>query len=306
MCDIWRATGKSEIGVGEIDGWAEEWLRLGVRRLALSGGEALMHQDIEGLCRALHARGIGVTVMTTGLLLERHAGWLPRYVDDVIVSLDGPERVHNAIRNVPSAFERLKRGIAGLRSEGPQVAISGRCVVQRSNYRHLVETVGAAREIGLQRISFLAADVSSEAFNRPGGWDDDRSSSVALGVEDLSPLEYELGRMESECAAEFAEGFISESPAKLRARLLDYFRAVNGISEFPALRCNAPWVSCVIEADATVRPCFFQPAYGSLRGAEGLDSVLNSPDAIAFRQRLDVRTDPICKRCVCTLALQDA
>src|SRR6266436_6423128 len=31
--------------------------------------------------------------------------------------------------------------------------------------------------------------------------------------------------------------------------------------------------------------------------------ILNSPDAIAFRRRLDVQQDPICSRCVCTMTI---
>jgi radical SAM protein with 4Fe4S-binding SPASM domain len=66
--------------------------------------------------------------------------------------------------------------------------------------------------------------------------------------------------------------------------------------------CNAPWVSSVVEADGTVRPCFFHKSLGSIRD-ESLEDVLNSPTAIAFRRQLDVKSDPICKTCVCTLSL---
>jgi Fe-coproporphyrin III synthase len=305
MCDIWRATGRSEMSVSEIVAWADDWSRLGVTHVALSGGEALMHSDIEAVCEKLNGAGFRLTVMTTGLLLERHAGWLPQYVDDVVVSLDGPEAIHNEIRGVPRAFEKLRRGVSALRAAGPRVAISARCVVQRANYRFLRQTVAAARSMGLDRISFLAVDTSSEAFNRPGGWDDSRTSEVALTASDLPIMDEEIGLLVEEMENDFSSGFIAESPAKLHTRLLDYFRAVAGTSEFPPVRCNAPWVSCVVEADGTVRPCYFQPAYGNVKEAASLEALLNGPPAIAFRNGLDVRTDPICKRCVCSLALQE-
>lgn len=34
-----------------------------------------------------------------------------------------------------------------------------------------------------------------------------------------------------------------------------------------------------------------------------LDEILNSPEAVAFRRDLDVKTNPLCKVCVCTLSL---
>jgi hypothetical protein len=51
-----------------------------------------------------------------------------------------------------------------------------------------------------------------------------------------------------------------------------------------------------------VRPCFFHPPYASAADGD-LNAVINSPQAIEFRRHLDVRTNDICKRCVCTLSL---
>jgi radical SAM protein with 4Fe4S-binding SPASM domain len=59
-----------------------------------------------------------------------------------------------------------------------------------------------------------------------------------------------------------------------------------------------------VEADGTVRPCFFHPAIGNLREAGSLGAVLGSPEARAFRASLDVAADPVCQRCVCSLALR--
>ncbi len=321
MCDIWRSTTRDQIAPEDVARWLNEWQGLGVQRVVLSGGEALMHGRLWELAHHLRDAGIGITVLSTGLLLARHAAELVRYCDDVVVSLDGPQLVHDTIRNIPRAFTRLAEGVAavraavGTRSEAPPrapyaaatgggVAISGRCTVQRANFQHLRATVEAARQIGLDRISFLAADVSSEAFNRPGGWEDARAQGVALAPEDLPLLAAELAALEQAHAADFASGFIAESPLKLRRRLLQYFAAINGQGEFYPNNCNAPWVSSVVEADGTVRPCFFQPPLGNIYRDGGLEAILNAPDAVRFRQGLDPQRDEICRRCVCTLNLR--
>src|SRR5207253_2573911 len=96
-------------------------------------------------------------------------------------------------------------------------------------------------------------------------------------------------------------GFIAESADKLR-RLPAYYSAINGRGSFPANRCNAPWVSAVVESDGTLRPCFFHSAFGNINEAP-LDEVLNSEQAVSFRKKLDVLQDPICRKCVCTLFL---
>jgi len=304
MCDIWQVTTRQEIAVADLARWLPEWRRLGVRRLVLSGGEPLMHSALWELCGPVRDAGIGITLLSTGLLLRRHAADIARGCDEVVVSLDGPCEVHNRIRNIPRAYEKLADGVAALREAAPGVQVTGRSTVQQANYRHLRATVAAAHEIGLGRISFLAVDVSSEAFNRPGGWAPDRGSTVALHEEDLPQLEAELDALEAERAADFAGGFIAESPAKLRRRLLRYFSALLGHGDFAPNDCNAPWVSTVIEADGTVRPCFFQPPLGNVHAAGSLDAVLNSPEALRWRRGLDTHRDAICRKCVCSLALR--
>jgi Fe-coproporphyrin III synthase len=305
MCDIWRVTTREELSAADVAGWLAEWQRLGVRRVLLSGGEALLHSHLWEMCDHLRAAGIGITILSTGLLLRRHAANLVRRCDDVVVSLDGPRETHNHIRNIPRAYERLAEGVAAVKAADPRVAVSARCTVQRANFTQLRATVAAAHELGLDRVSFLAADVSSEAFNRPGGWDEQRTTSVALEPEDLPLLQTEIDALEQECAADFASGYIAESPLKLRRRLGQYYAALLGQADFFPNACNAPWVSSVIESDGTVRPCFFQPPLGNIYQAGSLDAILNTPEAISWRQGLDPQRDAICRKCVCTLSLRE-
>ena len=305
MCDIWRATTRDELQAADVARWLAEWRELGVRRVVLSGGEALLHSHLWELCDHLRAAGIGITILSTGLLLRRHAAELVRRCDDVVVSLDGPQPIHDQIRNIPRAYARLAEGAAAVKAADARVAVTARCTVQRANFHALRATVAAAHELGLDRISFLAADVSSEAFNRPDGWDGERTAQVALDEADLPLLEAELDALERECADDFANGFIAEPPIKLRRRLLQYYAALHGQADFFPNTCNAPWVSSVIEADGTVRPCFFQPPLGNIYQAESLQALLNSPEAVAWRRGLDTRRDAICRKCVCTLSLRE-
>ena len=301
MCDIWRASGRDEISASEVARLVPDMMRLGVERVALTGGEALMHSHLWALCEPLREAGIAITLMSTGLTLAREAANIARFCDEVILSVDGPPPVHDAIRRVSGAFDRLQRGVAALRDANARVRINGRSTVQHANVAALADTVAAAAALPLDHISFLAVDVSSAAFNRPDGWAPPRQAEVAVGIEDLDVLEQQLERLEREHAADFASGFILESPDKLRSRLLWHFQALHGLRPFPPRRCNAPWVSSVIEADGAVRPCFFHRAIGNVRDAGGLDAVVNGSEARAFRSALDVSTDPTCRRCVCTL-----
>ena len=304
MCDIWRNTTKDELSSEDVSRWLPEWRALGVKRAVLSGGEPLMHSDFWTLCELLRNAEIGITILSTGILLKRDAERLVGYCDDVIVSLDGPREVHNRIRNLPRAFEKLSEGVKAVRAASGDVRVKGRCTVQRENFRSMRATVAAAHELGLDGVSFLAADVSTDAFNRPEQWGTERMAEVALSEGDLPVLATELDTMERECGSDFGNGFIWESPVKLRRRILQYYSALLGGEAFPPVACNAPWVSTVIESDGTVRPCFFQPPLGNIYDGSTLTQILNSKTARAWRRGLDMSRNEICRKCVCSLSLR--
>jgi Fe-coproporphyrin III synthase len=304
MCDIWTDRSRRTIAPADVELWADEWYGMGIRFVILTGGEALMHPDLWSICQSLNSRSINVSLLSTGLTLRRHAENVVRHCNGVTVSLDGPPHAHDRIRRVPRAHRFLAEGVEALRTLAPDYRVYGRCAVHRHNFRLLRGTVAFAHEIGLNRISFLAADVTSEAFNRPHGWLPDRQAEIALGADDLDDLERELDALTTEYANDFASGFINESESRLRTKLLGYYRAHNGYGDFPEVECNAPWGSAVVEFDGTVRPCFFHKPYGNLHEAGSLDAVLNSPAAVEFRANLDLRTNPICRRCVCTFSIK--
>jgi Fe-coproporphyrin III synthase len=301
MCDIWRIRQVREITAQDLKPHLESLRALRVRWVVFSGGEPQMHSDLPALSELIRTAGIRVTLLTAGLLLEPYARSITETVDDVIVSLDGPPAVHNQIRRVPQAFERLKRGVDALRAFRPEMVVRGRSTIQKANHSCLRETVRAAKHAGLNSISFLAADLTSEAFNRPEGWTPQRQTAVGLDAEEVKQLEREVESLIGEDSDDIARGYIVESPGKLR-RIVRHFRVHLGEAPAVAPPCNAPWVSAVVEADGAVRPCFFHPPLGNIREASLID-VLNSEQAIAFRRRLDVASNPICQRCVCSLRL---
>jgi MoaA/NifB/PqqE/SkfB family radical SAM enzyme len=290
MCDIWKETTAREISAAELERHAADIEALGVEWVVLSGGEPLMHSDLFRLCRILRSLRIRITLLSSGLLLRRHADAITGHVDEVIVSLDGPEPVHDAIRGVPGAFRLLKEGLEPLR-----VPVDARCTVQGRNCTHLIGTADVAHTLGLRSVSFLAADTTTGAFNHPGGWTPERASLIALDSAQLAGLEHEIERLIRERAHDIASRFIRESPEKLR-RIAAHFGPAAPVSP----RCNAPWVSAVVESDGTVRPCFFHAPIGSLANHTLLE-VINGPAAVRFRETLRVPANPICNRCVCSL-----
>jgi MoaA/NifB/PqqE/SkfB family radical SAM enzyme len=305
MCDIWKGNHHlKQLQESDIRGLLDSFNKFHTKQVVMSGGEALLNPDFFRFCEILKQRGIKISLLSTGLTVKKHARALVQWVDDVIVSLDGDEALHDTIRNIPGAFGKLREGVDSIRSLNSQFRISGRCVIQRYNFRKWPDIIETAKAIGLNSISFLPADVSSSAFNRELLWTEDRQQEIRLLETDLIDLKKIIDEILRRFSEEFKNHFVSESPDKLQ-KIYFYYAAFYGHNEFPYKKCNAPWVSTVIEADGNVRPCFFHPVYDNIKSGN-LDSIINSSEAIRFRKNLNVETNPTCVKCVCYLNLKPA
>ena len=299
MCDIWRIRQAKQLDPADLEPHLESFRKLGVRWVVFSGGEPQINEKWRFLAQMFRSIGCRVTLLTAGLLLQSQAKEVVDSVDDVIVSLDGPQALHNKIRRVANAFEQIAHGVEALRQLDPRIEIRSRCTVQKANHTSLRATVTAAKELGLMSISFLAADLTSSAFNHAEAKRPDHADRVALTPNEIDALTIEIERLIHEHESDLKSGFVVESPQKLRC-IVHHFRAHQQQKEPTAPRCNAPWVSTVIEASGDVRPCFFHPVLGNIH-KNLLADILNGPAALQFRATLDVPNNPICRNCVCSL-----
>src|ERR1043165_7417701 len=102
MCDIWKDNKNlKQLTEKDVEALLSSLKKLGTKQVLFSGGEALLNPNFFSLCAILRKQVSKITLLSTGLTLEKNADQLLRWVDDIIVSLDGPEEVHNRIRNIP-------------------------------------------------------------------------------------------------------------------------------------------------------------------------------------------------------------
>jgi MoaA/NifB/PqqE/SkfB family radical SAM enzyme/ubiquinone/menaquinone biosynthesis C-methylase UbiE len=303
MCDIWKRETHEQIKVADLDRHRASLIKLGVRQVVLTGGEPLLHSDLRALCDFFREQKIRLTLLTTGLLLVKRAQEVSALFDDIIVSIDGPQEIHDGIRRVKGAFDVIGRGVAAVKAHRPGIRISCRTTVQKANHRHLLATVEAAKTLRFDSISFLAADLTSQSFNRALVWPGERQNEIALTETEAAALHDEIERLIVEHADDIRDRFIAESADKLR-RIHRRFREHLGHVSPESPVCNAPWVSTVIEVDGSVRPCFFHRPIGNIT-TSSLEQVVNGEPARLFRESLDVGRNPTCQRCVCSLNYQE-
>jgi MoaA/NifB/PqqE/SkfB family radical SAM enzyme len=302
MCDIWKDNKNlKQLTEKDISSILISLRKLGTQQVVMSGGEALLNPNFFQFCSLLKKQGIKITLLSTGLTLKKHAEMLVKYVDDIIVSLDGDESTHNYIRNIPDAYSKLREGIRHIKLLRPQFRITARTVIHKINFRQWGAIIDNAREIGLDQVSFLPADVSSQAFNREIVWTDQRQHEILPEENEMTAFKLVMENILVTYKSDLDSGFIAESSEKLKKIYL-YYAAFYQLNEFPFKKCNAPWVSAVVEADGTVRPCFFHEAMGNIR-ENSLDRIINNEKNILFRKELNIDTNSTCSKCVCYLNL---
>src|SRR3984893_1572899 len=288
MCDMWKRETNDQMRAQDLERHHNSLRTLGVRQVVLTGGEPLLHNDLSALCNFFRDRQVHLTLLTTGLLLHKRAEEVATLFDDVILSLDGPPEIHDTIRRVNGAYDLIHKGVVAVRHFNPSLPITCRTTVQKANHRHLRQTVDAARALGLDSISFLSADLTSEAFNRPLIWPGEKQSEIGLNLKEVSALEEEIEQLILQYEAAIEHKYIAEPAAKLRT-IARRFREHLGQLMPQAPTCNAPWVSAVVEVDGSVRPCFFHRPIGNITSSP-LEEVINGEVAQEFRQSLDMET----------------
>ena len=297
-CDWWRTDGASDLRRDEVAALCDELPRLKTKLVVFTGGEPLVREDLFELADLFLARGVVLHLLTSGLALERHADAIAERFAAVTVSLDGHTAdLYRHVRGV-DGLQALERGIRRLKERRPSLPIRARSTLHRRNFRALPDLIDKSAAIGLDQISFLTADVSSDSFGRSAAGTTPNPHGLLLDPAEVDEFEKVIEKALLSRADAFREGRVAERGERLR-RLARYYRAHQGGGPFPEVSCNAPWASAVVESDGSVRPCFFQPKVGSVRD-KGLWALLDD-EMVRFRRTLNVACDSTCQRCVCSL-----
>jgi Fe-coproporphyrin III synthase len=293
-CDYWRH-GRVDMTLESVQRLLPSLAQLRTRAVLVSGGEPLLNPQWAEIAQLLKTHGLSAWLLTSGLSLAKHARRASELFDAITVSLDGTNAsTYAAIRGL-DAFDKVCQGIGAAAAAGARVSL--RVTLQRANYRELPAFVDLAHQLGACQISFLAVDVANpHAFGRSDGF----ASDLALQAQDLPLFEQLLCSLEQQRAEDFHSGFIAESPQKLR-RILQYFSALCGQGAYPAVLCNAPEFSAVIDAQGRVRPCFFIGGPPGATVHDDLPALLNGAPMTSLRRDIRQRRRAECTTCVCSM-----
>jgi radical SAM protein with 4Fe4S-binding SPASM domain len=276
--------------------------------VTLFGGEPFLHPKICDIIRRIKDFGLHTLIITNGTLLEKYAEEIVRLgVDEINISIDGDEALHDEIRGLPGVFGRIMNGIervnaAKSASGKTRPLINLQCTISRFNAEHLERLVPVAARAKANSLTF-----HNLIFLPPGL------------IQEQKRVDEEL-----RCSSRNWEGFVFEAgidPVRLAAKIrevlhrphnfsVDFYPnfSEKGLAEYYlkpdylpseyAPRCLSPWVCAYVFPDGEVRPCLnCSYSFGNVRKKSFFD-IWNSPEARRYRLKLKQEgIFPACRRC---------
>lgn len=296
------------------------WVRLMDRATAfrpalyVTGGEPMLYPGFEEFIKEAGRRHLFVQLATNGTLLSGNAGMLVEEgVGIVIVSMDGPARVHDEVRGRPGLFRRTSDGVRSLlsaraRRRSPTPVVGINFTISKTNVECIQDMVPIALDLGVDFLQFQHTIFSSAAHaarhNRVFARKTAGLGEIELVHPSIPEGEYYESDIVEEDVGRIAEGLQrARKSARGRLRLSFLPDLSTGMLEpyylnlnhpFPG-KCDTLWKTLRIMPDGTVSPCLHVVAGNVAR--QSIDEVWNGPCMQRFRELIAGRLFPGCARC---------
>lgn len=263
-----------------------------------TGGEPLLNRHLPDFIAVAHARGCLTTLTTNGWLLPRQAADLcAAGLDALIVSVDGPQAVHDAIRGGRS-FARLAAGIEAVRRlpERPVLMIS--MTISNHNQDQLWAVYELARQWGVDGLNFNHLWMQTEEMiacqlaQLPSFDVDEVAWDVDLAAINVDLLADQLERIRA--ANHLERMLVTELPWLTREQIRTWYRDTARFVKYASTRCA--WIRMKVWPNGDVKPCR-EWVVGNVAEEHVMD-VWHNARYEDFRRLLAERgAIPICSRC---------
>ncbi|MBI9097264.1 MAG: glycosyltransferase [Spirochaetaceae bacterium] len=270
----------------------------------LWGGEPFLHPDFWGIVKMIKTKKMFSIVNTNGLLIKDNIdNIISSQLDMLIISIDGPEDVHDSIRGGKGLFQKVITGIEMLiaeRRRKPIIVINS--VVTEKNYLYMDKMVELKEKLGADYLEFqflifytpeekkCYKSQFSQLFNRiPDDVDFFPDTPGNIDMEMLIDNVESVRKKNNRTVRFFP--YVLDSPEKIRL----YFSNPKKLTQ---KKCENIHSSLWVEPNGDVVPCSIFPNYTTGNIAHNtFDEIWNNTKYTEFRSHLDRDLFSICYKC---------
>ncbi len=246
--------GKEELNIKQIFSLINELASMGAQRIAISGGEPLLRDDLSQIIKFIKGKGIECGLNTNGILVPTKINEI-KLVDSICISLDGPEKIHDHYRGEGS-FRKAMEAVEVIKKH--RIPLHINTVLTKNNYNYIDFILELAREKkALIQISPL--------YNQFYGEKNENFPEL------LSVMEY---RQTINKILDYKDkGYPIFYSKKNYFNILNWpdynhDRIMNAFPDFKHIKCWAGKYMCSIEANGDVYPCGYFTGHHTLNYKE--------------------------------------
>jgi len=277
--------------------------------ITFNSTEPLLYPHIVEAVKYVKKNRLHCKIATNGFLLPKLAKDLVEAeLDYLVLSVDGPEKVHDEIRGVKGSYSRIVKGIKLVQKykknqKRPYIRIN--TTISEYNYDKLVEMVRELKNFKIKKFVLSHLNVITQKMvrehNKNISWyPTDLKSSISPQNIDIEMLYSQL----KELRIKYGH-LIEEDPKLNKIQLEMYYKYPNKTLDINN-KCRIPWISTQILVNGDVIPnmrCINSIVLGNVF-RQSFKSVWNSKKYRTFRRNLNkYRYFPACTRCCGTFPL---
>lgn len=273
-------------------------------KLGYAFTEPLVYPHLIESLELAKKKGLYTSVTTNALTLPQKADALCNAgLNELFISLDGPQEIHNFIRGNERSFQKAVEGIEKLLGHEQRPEISVFCVITEWNVGHLYRFLDFFKTFPLKQVGFMHTNFTPDwlavQHNQKFGA---LYPATLSNTDEISPDKMDLGLLWDEvCAIKnqhwpFRVGF---SPEIInREALRDFYHTP---AKLFGKRCNDVFRNIMIKSDGSVIPAHgrcYNLNIGNVWERD-LKSIWNSKTISDFRKTLmrEGGLLPACSRC---------
>lgn len=264
FCNFWSMT-EEEMTTLQVFSLIDKLKQAGTQRLGLVGGEPTLRKDIEEIIGYSRKKGLFTTLCSNGKIEESKVRQL-KYLDILLLSLDGPKQVHDSLRGEGS-YDGVIKTIEAAKDLGIEIWLSA--LLMNGSLEYIDHIVGLSQKYDLK--------CSFQPVVRYSG-SPEKIENFSLGKEGLQAILKKLIDYKKTTDS------IALSESYLRF-LYEFWPRINAAN----LPCFAGRMFCVITPSGYVFPC--QPE----KGQKGVSNVLTGD----FKEIFSGLKKYECNQCFC-------
>lgn len=275
----------------------------------INSTEPLLYKELPEVIEIIKKCGLKCTITTNGYLLEKHAEYLVELgLDNLAVSIDGPEKVHDRIRGVKGAFKRAINGIKKVNeikdvecTPYPRILINS-TISQYNVGSPLLELANIAYDLNVDHLQFGHLNFITDEMAR--GHNKRYSDFCKINSSSVSSIELnkidinELIESTKLLKNKYQSSFCSFYPELYEDEINTYYK--NPEKFIKNDKCFKPWLNAQILSNGAVVPgarCAFNIEMGNLND-EKFREIWNGYKYKQFRAKLKkVGATSACTRC---------